>query len=75
MKKTSFAITTLLASLSLACVVPASYAAENNNEAKASSFQPCKQCTCDGKCHDCDLCNKKSDKKKNHQNCDTYKEK
>jgi hypothetical protein len=64
MKKTSFAVATLVASLSLAFVVPASYA-ESKAPPKASCHT-CKQCKHDKKC---DKCDKTSEAKKNHKNC------
>ena len=77
MSKTLFTRAILVASLALAFVVPASYAADINEikDAKASSLQSCKHCTCDGKCHACDSCNKSSNMKKNNENCDNYNEK
>lgn len=65
MKKISFAITTLVASLSLAFVVSTSYA--ESKPTLNASCHTCNQCSCGKKCDKCDTCNKTSETKKTHK--------
>jgi len=67
MNKTTFAVTALIASLSLAFVVPASFA--ESKTTPNASCQTCKQCSADKKCGKCDKCKKASAAKKTHKNC------
>ena len=67
MNKTPFAVTALIASLSLAFVVPASFA--ESKTTPNASCHTCKQCSAGKKCDKCDTCNKSSTATKNHKNC------